>query len=138
MNEIVDENEGENEQVVHEDGDCDRCLAYKAQAVKARQQLASFKRRVRERAIAEADRRGWCGEFDDVIRELGMSGRWNNYVVVFRLMDEATASRYERVFTLKCLARSETHARTLATSQMMRSYGAVYECIGVDVDDSRR
>jgi|SRR5215467_3049515 len=103
--------------------------------------MRRFKLKVRDRAIAEADRRQWCGEFDAIIKQLGMAGRFAEYQVEFKMRDTPEMRLYKQrgydypeTHTVKCLARDEEHARTLATNQIVRSWGtALYELTKVEV-----
>jgi len=50
-------------------------------ASRANQELRNFKEQVRSRMIAEAEERGWCDEFDDILVEFGLDPRNREYDV---------------------------------------------------------
>lgn len=86
-------------------------------------ELNKFKDKVRERAIAEADRRGWCGEFDDIIRSFGLAGRWSNFHVTVTYK-AYNGHEYEKERATKaCIARSIDHANQLVENYYTRHQG---------------
>ena len=94
--------------------------------------LNRFKDQVRERAIEEADRRGWCGEFDDIIRAFGLAGRWSNFhvTVSYREFNRNRTSQSQPVYlpgkqeaTKACIARSIDHANQLVKNYYERHQG---------------
>jgi len=98
------------------------------------EKLNKFKEQVRERAIAEADRRGWCGEFDDIIRAFGLAGRWSNYhvTVSYRAFNRNRTSQSQPIYlpgkqeaTKACIARSIQHANQLVLNYYERHQGYV-------------
>jgi hypothetical protein len=98
------------------------------------EKLKQFKERVRERAIEEADRRGWCGEFDDIIRAFGLAGRWSNYhvTVSYLAFNRNRTSQSQPIYlpgkqeaTKACIARSIDHANQLVKNYYERHQGYV-------------
>ena len=97
--------------------------AYLAEAGKRlleAERLADFKAKVRDRAIKEADRRGWCTEFDDIIKQLGMVGRWAEFTVEYSY---AGYDGVRRSNMTKLLARDADHAWTLVFNQARNRFG---------------
>jgi hypothetical protein len=78
------------------------------------QEHIAFKQRCQERFNQEADRRQWCGEYDDIMVQLGFERRARNYDVIFTVTSELTISP---------LARDEDHAVTLACNALRMSEG---------------
>lgn len=102
----------------------------------AEARLEKFKNRVRDRAIQEADRRGWCGEFDQIIQQLGIAGRHATYIVTFEFYDpysRSAAPRHMESLDVPVLARDENHARQLVTQQHGRYGNNGFKITGVKV-----
>ena len=97
-------------------------------------ELNKFKDKVRERAIAEADRRGWCGEFDDIIRSFGLAGRWSNFHVTVTYK-AYNGHEYEKERATKaCIARCDrprqpARRELLHTASRLRRRDVVVETV---------
>jgi len=86
-------------------------------------ELQTFKTRVRDRMIQEAEARGWCNEFDDILVEFGLEPRSGNYEVRFEVSG---------TIEVTVLARGEEHASELAHRSIARNFydGAEFEGAG--------
>src|SRR5215471_650625 len=89
---------------------CDECAVKDREIERLKRQHLVFKVKVRDRAIWEADRRNWCGEFDEALKELGLAGRWSEYTVtVTGTLNRGIVETLDK----KVLARSSDHANNL-------------------------
>lgn len=93
-------------------------------------ELMKLKERVRDAAIHEADRRGWCGEFDEIMKRVGIAGRFGNFHVTVKYKvytgrrDARGTPIYEDAEETKaCLARNEQHAAELVVNHFRRHRG---------------
>ena len=99
---------------------CDECAVKDREIERLKRQHLVFKVKVRDRAIWEADRRNWCGEFDEALKELGLAGRWSEYTVTVTGM---LRGRIVETLDKKVLARSSDHANELVVHYWTRNVG---------------
>ena len=99
---------------------CDECAVKDREIERLKRQHLAFKVKVRDRAIAEATRRNWCGEFDEAIKELGLAGRWSEYTVT---VTGTLRGRIVETLDKKVLARSFEHANELVVHYWTRNVG---------------
>lgn len=104
----------------------------------------AFKEKIRDRMILEADRRNWCSEFDSIISEFGIRGRFQTrhvYVNVSRV-----GSKYvlrgkpsnwvyvdENTFRVGVLSKDDEHAKALVNNHVCQYISTShYEIVKVE------
>lgn len=89
-----------------------------------RREFEDFKERITVRMHAEADRRDWCSEFDDIMEEFGLRRRTREWCVTFDI---------DAFIQTRLIARDETHAKQLAWNALRVEAGEDYEVRGQTV-----
>jgi|SRR5215469_3546744 len=100
---------------------CDECAVKDREIKRLKRQHLAFKVKVRDRAIWEADRRNWCGEFDEALKDLGLAGRWNEYTVT--VTGTLVGCGIAETLDKKVLAWSDDHANELVVHYWTRNVG---------------
>lgn len=90
----------------------------------AERELQNFKDKVYNRMCEEADRRDWCGEFDDILVEFGFPPRRRLWDVTFEINGYATR---------QIMARDAVTAERLAWEELPLSAGEQYRVNHTDV-----
>jgi hypothetical protein len=80
-------------------------------------ELVKFQETIRDRMIEEANKRGWCSEFDGIIAQYGLAPRWANFRV--------TTKHGPHIQATTLLARDAEHARQLVSGRHRRTVGTI-------------
>lgn len=88
------------------------------QLEQVRREFEQFKEAITERMQREADRRNWCGEFDDIMEEFGLRRRSRNWDVTFEVTGH---------INMTLIARDADHAERIAWGALQVSTDNTYQ-----------